>query len=69
MAARTPDMQQQQLQQDRSWREQIGSLFRQPELDGSVTSRGGGGIQVGSKVKFIFTMDSFFDRNIVFGQI
>ena len=39
------DMQHQQQQQERSWREQIGSLFRQPELYGSATSRRAGGVQ------------------------
>ena len=40
------DMQQQQQQRERSWKEQIGSLHRQPELYGSATSRDAGGEQV-----------------------
>ena len=46
------------------------SLFRKPDLDGSATSRGGGGGgRSGQNGEVVFTMDSLFDRNIVFGRI
>ena len=59
-------MQQQRQQQERSWREQIGSLFRQPELHGSATPRGGGGGTGLVKVVNIFLQWILFSIEALF---